>query len=72
MASSRDGRRGGTKRRNPLHAGIRLPRSGKAAASDDEDRVRHRINFIANEQGKIEKLEMALQPGVKDIVFMRK
>ena len=30
-----------------------------------------RINFIANDQGKIERLEMALQEGVKDIVFLR-
>jgi CubicO group peptidase (beta-lactamase class C family) len=30
-----------------------------------------RINFITNDQGKIEKLEMALQRGVKDIVFLQ-
>jgi hypothetical protein len=30
-----------------------------------------RINFVTNDQGKIERLEMALQEGVKDIVFLR-
>jgi CubicO group peptidase (beta-lactamase class C family) len=30
-----------------------------------------RINFVAGDQGKIDKLEIALQPGVKDIVFLK-
>jgi len=30
-----------------------------------------RVSFITNDQGKIEKLEMLLQRGVKDIVFLR-
>ncbi|MCJ7580272.1 MAG: serine hydrolase [Candidatus Aminicenantes bacterium] len=31
-----------------------------------------RINFIANDRGTVDKMEMALQRGVKDIVFMLK
>jgi hypothetical protein len=32
---------------------------------------RKRISFVADNQGKIKKLEMRLQQGVKDIVFLR-
>lgn len=33
---------------------------------------RKRINFVADDQGKVDKLEMRLQQGVKDIVFLRR
>jgi hypothetical protein len=36
-----------------------------------DDFNRKRINFVANDRGKIEKIEMRLQQGVKNIVFVR-